>query len=63
VSEKTWNFVVVVTSLSGKTQFFGSGVNNYEDAIALQQNAIAVGWRSAKIFDASFIETKEKPKD
>jgi hypothetical protein len=62
VSEKTWNFIVV-TSLSGKTQFFGSGVNHYDDAITLQKNAIAVGWHSAKIYDGSLKEVKEKPQD
>lgn len=63
MSEKTWNFIVVATSLSGKTQFFGSGVNNYEDALKLQKNALALGWQAAKIYDASLHEMKDKPRD
>jgi hypothetical protein len=63
MSEKTWNFIVVVTSLSGQTKFFGSGVNSYEDALTLQKNAISVGWHTAAIFDASLKEVKERPKD
>jgi hypothetical protein len=59
MSEKTWNFTVVVTSLSGKPQFFGSGVNDYEDALTLQKNAIGVGWHTAKVYDASLQEVKE----
>jgi hypothetical protein len=61
MSEKTWNFIVVTTSVSGQTKFFGSGVNEYEDALTLQKNAIAVGWPIAKIYDASLREVKEKP--
>jgi hypothetical protein len=53
MSEKTWNFTVVATSLSGKPQFCGSGVNDYEDALTLQKNAIAVGWHTATVYDAS----------
>jgi hypothetical protein len=60
MSEKTWNFTVVATSLSGKNQFFGSGVNDYGDALRLQENAIAVGWHTATIYDASLKEVKEK---
>lgn len=36
MSEKTWNFTVVATSLSGQAKFFGGGVNDYEDALTLQ---------------------------
>jgi hypothetical protein len=57
VSEKTWNFIVVATSLSGQTKFFGSGVNNYEDALTLQKNAIAIGWHTVTIYDASLAKS------
>jgi hypothetical protein len=63
VSEKTWNFTVVATSLSGKPQFFGSGVNDYEDALTLQKNAIAVGWHTATVYDASLKEVKKRRQD
>ena len=62
MSEKTWNYIVVVTSLSGQTKFFGSGVNDYEDALTLQKNAIAVGWHTAKIYDPSLTEVTERPR-
>ena len=61
MSEKTWNFIVVATSLSGQAKFFGAGVNDYEDALTLQKNAIAVGWHTARIYDASLQEVKERP--
>ena len=63
MSEKTWNFTVVATSLSGKPQFFGSGVNDYEDALTLQKNAIAVGWHTATVYDASLQEVKKRRQD
>ena len=58
MSEKTWNFAVVVTSASGMTKFFGSPVDLYKDAAKLQQSAINVGWEKAAIFDSSLREVK-----
>ncbi len=62
MSEKTWNFTVIVSSASGMTKFL-SPVDIYEDAVKLQQNAIAVGWKKATIYDSSLREVKEKPEE
>ena len=62
MTEKTWNFAVVVSSADGgTTKFFGSPVDLYEDAVKLQQSALAAGWKRAAIFDPSRQEVKAAP--
>jgi hypothetical protein len=45
--EKTGEFTVVVTSVTGKkTAFYGNPVDRYEDAVEIQQRALSetAGW-------------------
>lgn len=58
MSEKTWNFVVVVSNAHGVPKFFGSPVDLYEDAVKLQKSALAIGWKKATIFDSTLKEVK-----
>jgi hypothetical protein len=37
--------------------------DSVEDARALQNNALAIGWKTAKIVDSSLLEVKEDPEE
>ena len=59
---KTWTYAVVAASASGQTKFFGMA-DSVEDATALQNNALAIGRKTAKIVDSSLLEVKEDPEE
>ena len=57
--EETWKFAVIAFSPTGLTEFFGSPVKTYEDALRLQKSALTSGWHTAKVYRASFEEVKK----
>jgi uroporphyrinogen-III synthase len=62
VPDKTWKYAVIVTSVTGQTAFFGMK-DGYDEALTLQKNAFAVGWKTARIYDPFLKEVTERPEE
>jgi hypothetical protein len=57
----TWEFAVLGFDLNNNPRYLGVA-EKYEEAVKIQKNMTAMGWRRVAVFDADLREVKEKAK-